>query len=595
MGNFSPLKIAPGIVKTDSPYSLRGRWIDSDKVRFHRGQPEKWAGYESFAGPVIGIPRAAIAWDDFDLHRWLAVGTHSKLEIINNEGVITDITPLRAGGTLGNDPFSMTNTSAMVTVTHTAHGLLAGDTVIDYSGATAAGGITINGSYLVNSVVDADHYTIIHSSPATSTATGGGAAVLYQYEITPGSPNVVQGVGFGTGRWGRGTWGTPRTVTSVTRYPRMWSFATFGENLYALPSGQQIYTWDPDTPTVRAVVLANSPSGNFMFKSNERLPILLGTRNNPMELGWPDANDHTVWTPSSLNIALYRELPFGQRLIAGTNRKNFSNLVWSDTTCYTMEYTGAKNSIYTTLPAGHKCGLIGPTAFAINGDGDAFWMSTFTFFMFSGGGIVEIPNVSDIRDWLFKRLNQQQNWKCNCYYSSKRMEVRWHYILDGEFEPAYYVAVSLEDFSWTNGTYQRNAVVEQSGINPKVYGIDKEGYVYLEETGVDADGAPMPAFIESAPIDQNDGNSLVDMQGYIPDFQRQAGSIELTLTSWDKPMETNPVEIQEFTIEQGKGIEDMNMSGRQVSLRLETVELGGDFRLGQHRVEVANESQALRR
>lgn len=82
-------------------------------------------------------------------------------------------------GTLGTDPFATTNASAVVTVTHTAHGRSTGDAVW-IAGSAAVNGITPSGDYQIT-VVDANTYTITHGSPAGGTGSGGGSAVTYHY------------------------------------------------------------------------------------------------------------------------------------------------------------------------------------------------------------------------------------------------------------------------------------------------------------------------------------------------------------------------------------------------------------------------------
>ena len=76
---------------------------------------------------------------------------------------------------LAANPFATTITDATVTVTQTAHGFAVGDTVV-FSGASPVGGLNVNGTWLVGTVVDDGHYTFEHTSVATSTATGGGTS-----------------------------------------------------------------------------------------------------------------------------------------------------------------------------------------------------------------------------------------------------------------------------------------------------------------------------------------------------------------------------------------------------------------------------------
>lgn len=582
MSNF-PLDFLPGIVKVDAPYTLRGRYIDCDKVRFFKGKPEKWKGWETYVSGFLGVPRAMKSWDDFSDARWLAVGTHSKLYVVSSIEVKTNITPFVDTGTLGNDPFTTTNASKIVTVQDTAHGRTVGSTVI-FSGATAVGGITINGEYLVNTVVDSSHYTIMHSAAATSGATGGGASVAYQYELSPGEVNVVFGFGYGTSTYGTGTYGTPRANSNFIIYARIWSLDTYGENLLAMPSGNKLYQWDPDTPTDRAALVTNSPTGNFMFITNERYPVVLCADNDNMALAWPDQNDITNWTNSSTSTANVRRLSKGSRLVAGANLVGTANILWTDSAVYSMNYTGQRNFVYDTLHQASNCGLIGPHAFVVVA-GRAFWMGQKNFFVY-GGTVQFIPRQDEIQDWLFNQLDTSQNWKCNATYSESNNEIRWEYVAEGDQEPSLYVAVSLDDYSWTMGTLNRTAWTEQSGLNSVVYGADENGTVFEHEVGFDADGVAMDWFLESAPIEIDDGNRAMDIWGYIPNFQRQVGDIEVTIKTYDMPNKTTIQEQESDTLFEQIGIVDMHLSGRQASIRLEGFQLGGDFRLGLGAVEV---------
>ena len=590
MGEPVPLDFAPGIVKVDAPYALRGRYIDCDKVRFVKGKAEKHKGFVKWTeNAVLGIPRAAKAWDDFSANRRIAVGTHLKLQLAAIDGTITNITPFRASGTLGNNPFATTNGSASVTVTHNTHGLSPGTTIY-FSGASAVAGITIDGEYTVGEVFGLNSYEIVHSSAANATTTGGGNAVHFDYEIPPGFANVSQGRGYGVGRYGRETYGTPRATSSFTQYSRTWSLDLYGQNLLAMPSGLNLYEWVPGVST-RATKVANSPTGEFMFVTNERFPVILGADGNLMNVRWPHQTDITDWTPADGKTAVIRTLQGGSRLIAGAALRPLANVIWSDTAVFLMQYTGALNQVYSTLRVEVDCGIVGPHAFVVAG-GKAYWMGTSNFFMYSGG-VQTIPNADDIKDWLFDRLNKKQNWKCQAHYSAKYNEITWFYIHADDNESSYYVAVSLDDFSWTMGTSDRVLVRESAGINAAVYGLSPAGVIYQHEIGVDADGEAMPWFLESAPLDVANGKPLLDIFGYSPNFQRQSEAIELTLTGWDQPQDANPVDEVSETIMPGQGMVDLHFSGRQVSVRLDGITLGSDFRLGLAKVEL--QAEAVRR
>src|SRR5712691_10790974 len=136
-----PIAPPPGIVKTETGKVAAGRWTDGDKVEFYRGLPQKIGGWtRQTATPTLGQPRASHAWRDNASNQYLSVGTYRKLYAYDSTYAQSDITPLRATGTLGTNPFTTTAGSPNVAVVHAGHGLNPGDTVI-FAGATAVGGI----------------------------------------------------------------------------------------------------------------------------------------------------------------------------------------------------------------------------------------------------------------------------------------------------------------------------------------------------------------------------------------------------------------------------------------------------------------------
>jgi hypothetical protein len=93
-------------------------------------------------------------------------------------------------GALGANPFTTTNGMTTVEVAQTSHGLMANQLVF-FSGATAVNGITLNGLYIVVSVVDANDYIVGSFSggptiPAASgSGSGGGASVTFTGNVLP--------------------------------------------------------------------------------------------------------------------------------------------------------------------------------------------------------------------------------------------------------------------------------------------------------------------------------------------------------------------------------------------------------------------------
>ena len=83
---------------------------------------------------------------------------------------------VKYGHSLDNDPFTTSNGSPDVTVTHKGHGLSVGD-VITYSNGSAVGGLDLNETFRVSGVSNSDTYTITAQSNATSAVSGGGTSV----------------------------------------------------------------------------------------------------------------------------------------------------------------------------------------------------------------------------------------------------------------------------------------------------------------------------------------------------------------------------------------------------------------------------------
>ena len=211
---FINLPLSAGVYKDDSPLSVEGFFVDADKVRFVRGRPQTIAGWEiATTDTLTGLCRGLHAWLDNAGDVFAGLGTHLRLHVYF-DGALYDITPVIGRGELTN-PFDTLDMDATVTVNDTAHGLVAGQKV-GFANASAAGGITIDGEYTVTEVLDADSYTIEHSSAATSTVSGGGGTVDFEYFLAPATPMAPAGPATARGRTvsaGMGrvrTWSTSR-------------------------------------------------------------------------------------------------------------------------------------------------------------------------------------------------------------------------------------------------------------------------------------------------------------------------------------------------------------------------------------------------
>ena len=232
----------PGVNRENTRYTTEGGWYDCDKIRFRQGTPEKVGGWQRISSSTfIGVCRSLWAWVTLGFQNLVGVGTDQKF-YIENGGVYYDITPIRTETTLTN-PFTTntaTNSGGYTTVTVTdAVGGYSNGAYVTFYGASAVGGVTVNGEYQLT-YVSGTTYTIQVLGTASSNATGGGT-VYAVYQVNTG-PAIAQPLtGWGAGAWGAGAWGIGSTSTDALR---IWNQNNFGEDLIYGPRGGPLYYWN---------------------------------------------------------------------------------------------------------------------------------------------------------------------------------------------------------------------------------------------------------------------------------------------------------------------------------------------------------------
>lgn len=259
-----PLKkvaLKPGVNRENTRYTAEGGYYSCDKIRFRQGTPEKIGGWvPTSVSTFLGVCRSLWAWVTLQFVTLVGVGTNLKF-YIERGGVYYDITPVRSSSNLTN-PFAATAGSAVVTVTHAAHGCVTGD-YVTYNGATGLGGAitaaALNLEHQVN-VLTTNTYTITTSAIATGADTGGGGAVRAVYQINTGPAYAVPQAGWGAGGWGAGAWGFGATSNASMR---TWSQGNYGQDIVFGPRGGGVYYWSPGTVGVSpltATITVASPA-----------------------------------------------------------------------------------------------------------------------------------------------------------------------------------------------------------------------------------------------------------------------------------------------------------------------------------------------
>ena len=585
---LTDLRFKPGVYTDTTPRGVGGLgyWKSADKVRFFDGLPTKLKGRTRGADDTTfeGIARGSCDWRSYRSEVFLAFGTHLKLYVWSG-GVYSDITPIRASGQL-TDPFSPTAGLTTVTVAHTNHNLLDGD-YTHFANATAVGGVTVNGEYVVT-VIDSNSYTIEHTSPATSTAGPGGGTVDYEYEIHVGIADSVAGLGWGAGLYGLGTFGTPRSVTDFLAMARTWTIEQWGEDIICNPRQGGIYVWDSSAGvSTRAQLISQAPTTakSIIVSPEDRHLIALGAHDgvtdNTMLVRWCDQENYTDWTPAVTNTAGSKQLDMGNELLCGAKVRG-EHLIFSDSSLYSMTFVGPPDTFgFRTL--GDNGGLVGPMAVHVF-EGVAFWMGDRDFFMYDGvTKVIPCTVTSEVFDY----FNRLQRAKVYCGVNREFREVWWLFPSADSVECDKYAIYNMIDQSWSYGTLARTMLIGDSEVIGYAYGFGLDGYLYTHEVGDDAYDQPMDAHIESGDVEIDaGGNQMAHVSKVIPDLKDFAGSVGVTIKGKKYPQAPAYTESGPHTVTPTPQFIKPRLRSRQLAVRVESNTSGTSWQLGVLRVDL---------
>ena len=326
------LQLRPGVNREGTSLANEGGWFECDKVRFRSGYPQKLGGWQPISGNTYqGVARSLWNWVTLRGYNLLGVGTNLKY-YVESGGTYNDITPIRDTNVLTN-PFTTTSGSRTVTVTDTGHGAIAGD-FVTFSGATAVGGLTLNGEFQIVSATT-NTYTITAPIAASSSATGGGT-VTAVYQINVGVPVYGFSAGWGAGLWGGFVSGTTQTTLSL---------ALSAANTTVAVSSTTGFSNATGTILMDSELAVYSGNTSTTFTGVTRGAN--GTVATTHTLGTTvyNANTFTGWGQSAAfgipqQLRLWSEANFGDYLII--NPRNGALYMW------VPQYTGAGSLLFST-------------------------------------------------------------------------------------------------------------------------------------------------------------------------------------------------------------------------------------------------------
>jgi hypothetical protein len=152
---LTTLTIQNGVDRNVTTYQAKGKWIDSDKIRFKAGNVEKLGGWQKLTdggAPFRGVAREAITWAALDGDKYYALGTHLGV-FLYNAGQFYDITPVRNAES-ETSAFNTTNGTSTIKVSVAGHGGLVGDYAEFVGGVSIANQVleVSNGVFVLTSV-----------------------------------------------------------------------------------------------------------------------------------------------------------------------------------------------------------------------------------------------------------------------------------------------------------------------------------------------------------------------------------------------------------------------------------------------------------
>ena len=626
--SFRSLQFEPGLNSQFTPTLDRSGWVGALSANYGglpatnlirwpasaKGEPETIGGWVNFLQPVAtltGICRGLHAWATLSDLPTLGAGTSSFLYVCQG-GIAYDVTPVfyTSSHTSGHPTDNAITTvmgSASVTIADSNYAPNVGDSVV-VSGATAVGGLTISGSYVVQTT-GVNLYTITASGTASSSATGGGTAITLKYLLPTGRVDSSLALGWGIGTWGTGSWGVTRPQASPTLQPSIWFIDNWGEEMVAVRSGSTVYDWQPSGGTsTRAAPIINAPpaaNGVLVSPSYQQLvawgtnvpnPLLStwGSYQDPMMVCWTDFANYNTWFASASNAAGSFRLTQGS-IILQAMRAQSQILILTDTSLVSMQFLGLP-LVYGFQELGNTCGGVSPKCGAVVGQ-QAFWWGAQEFYAYNGA-VTPIP--CPVRDLVFNNVNAAQVYKVTCSINSEFSEVMWEFPSLNATENDSYVSYNYLNQTWAFGTNVTGfpLVGRTCRIDQGIFGFpiatDALGNIWYQENGNNAGGAPLPWSLQSGFIDIAEGEAMVMLDWIVPDQVMQGLGPTVTYTFYGQnyPSDTtNGLTTTKgpYTVAPSTNFIPLRLRSRQIAIQIANGNSVASlfWRLGRIRARVA--------
>ena len=418
--------------------------------------------------------------------------------------------------------------------------------------------------------------------------------------------------------------------------PGMWSLDNFGDKAICLIHDSAVFEWNSaaaGAENIRASIISGAPtaSRHMLVSTPDRHLVFFGTETtigdtstqDDMFIRFSDQEDINTYTPTATNTAGTQRLADGSQ-IRGAIRGRDSILVWTDTALFTMRFVGQPFT-FAFAQVGTHCGLVGQNA-CVEVDGSAYWMSENGFFRYAGK-LESLPCL--VEDHVYDNINLESgNQMVSAGLNNLFGEVMWFYPTTGSSVVNRMVCYNYFDSSpkrpvWTVGTlartmWQDSAVfgsphaTEYTAGNDSSFDVvgNTEGRTiyYQHETGTDqvqgGTTTAITANIASGDFDisqrttalgqttgaadlRGDGEFIMKIRRFIPDFISQTGNTQVTLQLRDFPNDSQASSaLGPFTVSSSTKKVDTRARARAIALKVENTSSAQSWKLGTFRLDI---------
>jgi len=418
--------------------------------------------------------------------------------------------------------------------------------------------------------------------------------------------------------------------------PGMWSLDNFGDKAICLIHDSAVFEWNSaatDATSNRATIISGAPtaSRHMLVSTPDRHLVFFGTETtigdtstqDDMFIRFSDQEDINTYTPTATNTAGTQRLADGSQ-IRGAIRGRDAILVWTDTALFTQRFVGQPFT-FAFAQVGTHCGLVGQNA-CVEVDGAAYWMSENGFFRYAGK-LESLPCL--VEDHVYNDINLESgNQMVSAGLNNLFGEVIWFYPTSSSSVVNRMVAYNYFDSSpqrpvWTNGTLARTMwedsavfgnphALEYTASNDSSFDVvgNTEGRTiyYQHETGTDqvqgGTTTAITANISSGDFDisqrrgitgqstgmadlRGDGEFIMKIRRFIPDFISQTGNTRVTLQLRNFPNDSQSGSaLGPFDISSSTQKVDTRARARAIALKVENTSTNQSWKLGTFRLDI---------